>query len=276
MATKICWQCRTEIDQFAAVCPGCRAKVGGRTASGLAKKPFSLVLGCLLGCGGLFLVGVLGTCVAVSWSVGRRRSEQGRAAVVAEQAHEAQLAAWRQLPAKDQLDAAEAFIKQDREIQARAKKYLEDSLKSENVKAPVDKLTTKQESDDMRARLGFITPNQPEYAKAQDLLKQMDDLEKKSAADYAAWEQKAKPVWRKDYAKDLEERFIERRMSTDVSASGKDNTILTIKYVLATKVVAHDLSTSGVIQEAEQKGFKKVRLTDGYEHSWEWDLTKKD
>ena len=56
MATKICFQCRSDVDSLAKICPQCRTKLGDSGANGIAKKPMRpLAIGCM-GCGGLVLL----------------------------------------------------------------------------------------------------------------------------------------------------------------------------------------------------------------------------
>ena len=56
---KICWQCRSECDVLASVCPQCKAKLGNRKASGLASKRMSWLAWTGIGCGGLFLLSII-------------------------------------------------------------------------------------------------------------------------------------------------------------------------------------------------------------------------
>lgn len=58
-ALKICWQCRSECDSFASVCPHCKARLGPRKANGLASRRLGWLAWTGIGCGGLFLLSVL-------------------------------------------------------------------------------------------------------------------------------------------------------------------------------------------------------------------------
>lgn len=139
-------------------------------------------------------------------------------------------------------------------------------------RAPDSKPVTKQEWDNAKARLNSIKETQPQYQKAKALLTEMAVVDKKAAAANAVLLAKARVEARKDFARTLENTFIEKRMNTDVTANGPKNTILHIKWVLATKVTANDLSKSGLLQQAENAGFKKVAFTDGYDREFYWDL----
>lgn len=48
MATKVCYQCRSDVHVLAKVCPNCRAKLGAAGAGGIAKKPTSAAMGCIV------------------------------------------------------------------------------------------------------------------------------------------------------------------------------------------------------------------------------------
>ena len=69
MATKICYQCRSEVDILAKVCPQCRAKLGDLGKGGVAKKPVSFVMGCLAVFFGLVVIGSIGGALSGNKSV---------------------------------------------------------------------------------------------------------------------------------------------------------------------------------------------------------------
>jgi hypothetical protein len=149
------------------------------------------------------------------------------------------------------------------------------SLAGKKTAMPDGKPVMKQEWADAKTRLGSITPEQRAYKRAQAILAAMAANDKRAAAEAAALQAKEKVEGRKRFAKRLEDVLVEKRMNTDVTASGPRNTVLTIKWALASKVTARDLSKSGVIEEAERAGFKKVVFTDGYDSGWKWDLNPK-
>ena len=65
MATKICYQCRSEVDLLAKVCAHCRAKLGGIDGRGVAKKPTSLAVGCIAVFIGIGVIGgIAGTAMS--------------------------------------------------------------------------------------------------------------------------------------------------------------------------------------------------------------------
>lgn len=274
MPTKTCWKCHGEMEASRSTCPHCSAKVGQADARGQARKPTRWVLGCGLALGGLFVAFTVLVVLLAVWG-SKREAQRKQEEDARERRIEAnRVDALKQMPAKEHLAAGEAFLKRWQDNEAAAKKYLDASLKNPDAPAPDVKFITKDEEAAIRTRLGYIGPDQPEYPKAQALLHQMADLDAKSKKEGDAWAEKARVATRKDYAKELEQRFIDQRMDVDVTVSGKDNTVLNLRYVLANKVVANDISESGLIKQARERGFKKVRLSDGYKSSWEWDLTR--
>ena len=148
------------------------------------------------------------------------------------------------------------------------------SLAGKASAIPPGGLITKVEWANARAQLQAIEKGKPEYIRAQALLSAMALKDKKDAEFVAAEEAKAKVSQRKQFAAQLEQTFVESRMNADVTAQGSQNTTLRIKYVLASKVSANDLSKSGIIEKAEAAGFKLLQFTDGYESTWSWKLNQ--
>jgi hypothetical protein len=162
----------------------------------------------------------------------------------------------------------EALLKRGKIVEAQTKALAAGKSSSEAAVQPI----TMVEWADGRSHLNSIPKDVPEYAKAQMLLKAMDDRDKRNAEFMAAENAKAKVQGRKEFASRLEENFIEQRMNVDVTALGPQNTTLRIKYVLASKVTANDLNKSGIIEKAQSAGFKVVQFTDGYDSTWTWKL----
>ena len=71
---------------------------------------------------------------------------------------------------------------------------------------------------------------------------------------------------RKAYAKELEFIFLDKlRMDTTITVSGKDNTIIKIKWILWTRVTVYEFFKDGkIMSQWRSMGFKKYILTDGY------------
>ncbi|MDP2024832.1 hypothetical protein [Sulfuriferula sp.] len=250
-------------------------------------RKFSIVAAALM------TISIIGSTTG-SYSVGKEKAEAARAdakrkdesarALAERQEKEKQrLAAMtpeeREAEAKQKAESAVAPIIQEgkamlkrwreREAWATAK------MAGKNLKEPDSKMVKKQEWADVKAHLSTIKNTQPRYQEAQDLLAAMAVEDKKTAVTNAVFQAAGRVEARKDFAKNLENAFIEKRMNTDVSASGSKNTVLRIKWALASKVSAHDLSKSDVLESAETAGFKKVIFTDGYDFQVYWDLKPK-
>ena len=101
---------------------------------------------------------------------------------------------------------------------------------------------------------------------------------KKKAADLTKVQEPLEIAARKAYATTLEQQFLEQRMDTTVLATGSKSTNLSIKWVLASRVTAHDLANAGLLNQAKHLGFKSVVFFNGFDSElgerWSWDLTK--
>lgn len=139
-----------------------------------------------------------------------------------------------------------------------------------------------------RTSLTSIKKASPQYVDAQTLLAAMSADDKKlsdgrrqladDAKRLAAAQEPLEIAARKEYAKKLEQQFLEQRMDTTVTATGTKATTLSIKWVLASRVSAHDLANAGLVDQAKSLGFKSVVFFNGFESElaerWVWDLTK--
>ncbi len=80
---------------------------------------------------------------------------------------------------------------------------------------------------------------------------------------------------RRAYARFYENTLLDNNMNVDVTATGEAATTLTIKYVFVSKVMAHQLAKDqSVFNAAAAMGFKLFVITNGYDQSFAWDLTK--
>jgi hypothetical protein len=99
-----------------------------------------------------------------------------------------------------------------------------------------------------------------------------------SAAASAAVEKKhdaeAKEVIRQAYAKTFENNMLGQGMNVDVNAIGPLHTTLRVRWVLATKVDAYQITTTNqeLLKELRDLGFKKFVVWNGYDSSWTWTL----
>ena len=80
---------------------------------------------------------------------------------------------------------------------------------------------------------------------------------------------------RKSYARDLEEKLLDEHINATVTTFGEGSTGLRMKWILVSRVTAHDFSKNGdFLERLRNRGFKKFQITDGYDETWTWDLTK--
>jgi hypothetical protein len=78
---------------------------------------------------------------------------------------------------------------------------------------------------------------------------------------------------RKNCAGELERMYLDKGMDVTVSVFGTNATTLKIKWILVSKVTAHQFSQDHeFFQMLREKGFKKFIITDGYNDTWSWTL----
>jgi hypothetical protein len=252
MALQKCHECHREVSSEAKTCPSCGAKV--------RKKTSVLVW---------IIVGLVGFGVLSSMFAGT--SDPPKVATTSPPPARTSVPVPAQkvpLDAGSAIAEGEALLKRSKALDTWSKA----SLAGKSASIPAGGLITKVEWANAGEHLGAIEKGRPEYAQAQALLSVMAAKDKKDAEFVAVEAAKAKIASRKQFAAHLEQSFIESRMNADVTAQGPQNTTLRIKYVLASKVSANDLSKSGVIEKAETAGFKLVQFTDGYNSTWSWKL----
>jgi hypothetical protein len=84
---------------------------------------------------------------------------------------------------------------------------------------------------------------------------------------------------RKRHAKTLEEKFLRNGMDARVTIEGEKSSTLRIKYIGFTRPTMFKLQEEGkvipdIIEQARDRGFRKLIMWDGYDLSWTWDLAK--
>jgi hypothetical protein len=78
---------------------------------------------------------------------------------------------------------------------------------------------------------------------------------------------------RKEFAKQYEYGLLEQGMNVTVTTHGDRATTLKVKWILVSRVTAHEMSKDAeFFQTLRDLGFKKFIITDGYDESWYWDL----
>jgi hypothetical protein len=74
-------------------------------------------------------------------------------------------------------------------------------------------------------------------------------------------------------AKTVENAMLADGYNVDVNAVGPNHTILRIRWIGVSKVMAYQMSQHPEIFEtARTNGFKKLVITDGYDEAWTWTL----
>jgi hypothetical protein len=76
-------------------------------------------------------------------------------------------------------------------------------------------------------------------------------------------------------AKTMENAMLDKGLNVDVTAIGKDHTILRIKWILASKALVHQFTHEpDFFDSCRRAGFRRVEITDGYDESWYWTLSE--
>ena len=275
MGLVACRECKKQISSSAKTCPQCGAKQ--KRTSWVTWSVLALI--------------VLVTIQGVWSSIEKRKADEAKAIADAHALKQRQQAAL-EAAAKLKTDCVTRRAVLLDEFQAQiAKKKFDDAWRGLDAcaratnDADLKKLVDRARIADLRgtaedksqpspnrlASLSALQRDYPQEFTAADGQVQAALTKAQVAKD--ALEQKKKEIEaRRLYAQLLEKQFIERRMNTDVTTSGRENTTLRIKWVLTNKVTANDLQKSGVIEQARAAGFKRVEMTDGYDTTFYWDL----
>jgi len=125
--------------------------------------------------------------------------------------------------------------------------------------------------------IAAIDKGSPLYKQADQTRRAFEEARRKRDAQAAKRrelaEAAAKHLLRIELAKTLENKMLDQGFNVDVSAIGKDQTVLHIKWILVGKALAHNISKQGdFFSNARQVGFKRIEITDGYDETWWWKL----
>jgi hypothetical protein len=78
---------------------------------------------------------------------------------------------------------------------------------------------------------------------------------------------------RRALAATLESRFLDEGMDVTVTTRGKHATTLHMRWILVSRVTAHQFSKNvQMFENLRAKGFKRLEISDGYDESWYWTL----
>ena len=116
--------------------------------------------------------------------------------------------------------------------------------------------------EDAIIALKKITKDYTEYKKVTSYMA----MNKRKFAYQIASEKRRASVLatRENFANRLERAFLEQNMDTTVSVSGENNEILTINYIFAGRVFAHNFNKSSMSQVVKNAGFKEVVFENDY------------
>ncbi|MDR2560889.1 MAG: hypothetical protein LBC63_03855 [Holophagales bacterium] len=80
---------------------------------------------------------------------------------------------------------------------------------------------------------------------------------------------------RKNYAKRLETMYLDKGLDVRVTLQGKNLDILKLRFALAGRVIAHQMSNDTAFHKLNREHkIQKMILTDGYDYETYWDYTK--
>lgn len=117
-----------------------------------------------------------------------------------------------------------------------------------------------------------VKSDDPLAKKAASLALQMINKKKSDDASLASFLYEKSRI---DFAADTEKRFLQKGISVDVRATGNKHTTLIFKYALVSKAFAYQVGTqTDFIPQCKAKGFTLVRMTDGFDESYSWNLSK--
>jgi hypothetical protein len=76
-----------------------------------------------------------------------------------------------------------------------------------------------------------------------------------------------------EYARLYETRLLDNNMNVDVTTSGEVATTLTLKWILVSKVTAHQMEKDeALFSTMRLMGFKRFIITDGYRDTFGWNF----
>lgn len=94
-------------------------------------------------------------------------------------------------------------------------------------------------------------------------LKTKDSLDRRISIDQS----KRESADRKKFEKDFENNLLDNGLNMKVSVSGKENRNIKITYILFNDVWRRKFETEGYLQQLNDRGFKKITLSDGYDYN---------
>ncbi|MBK9579096.1 MAG: hypothetical protein IPO40_18670 [Fibrobacteres bacterium] len=105
------------------------------------------------------------------------------------------------------------------------------------------------------------------YSKAKDIFAQREVKQEKEKEKL---KEELTSTIRQEFASNLRQNYLDNNLDIKVFASGKNNTVLTLKYVLFNDVWSNKMQKGDEIDKIKELGFKKLIMTDGYDWSVYW------
>lgn len=153
------------------------------------------------------------------------------------------------------------------------------------AKQTVDEIQTRYENNAKQLKKYYVTTDQVKESASDTIRlaavaglyknsKQRDERELSKRAYSLA--QNVIQQQRLLYASAMEQVLVKNGMDVNVSAIGKDNDELRLKYALMSKPLVYKFQNEMDLQnQAKQMGFNKIIYTDGYNETWRVDLNSK-
>ncbi|HUR92533.1 MAG TPA: hypothetical protein VMY38_07655 [Gemmatimonadaceae bacterium] len=116
-----------------------------------------------------------------------------------------------------------------------------------------------------------LSPSQTR--RKQALAAQADRESRRIEAEAAVVARRLLADNRRQYAQRLESEYLDQGLDITVTTKGAAATTLRLKWILVSRVTAHQLSKSGPLwANLRSMGFKRLEITDGYDDSWSWTI----
>ena len=179
---------------------------------------------------------------------------------------------WKDDQAKAQKQAEEA--EKDRRIKnIMAELEAERKAKEQDENMAFLALTNIQQTNEIRKHIKkdltiaqrYVDLLSNQHPQKKSLINEVDNERKKRIRE-------SEIESRKDYAKKLERDMLNNGLNVRITTRGQNIETLHVRWVLATRVLAHRLSQEddGLLDGARRLGFKRVILTDGYDYTVSW------
>jgi len=279
MALKPCRECKKQVSTEAATCPHCGVPqpVAPPSPSAASSSGGGAAKGCavLLGAGVLLFV-----VVAISSSINdasERKNRQEAAERAAEQ---------------DSLRALAAISNPDTagiQTLRAAEKWLKNGGRHDRPHPELHRAFISAQLSELTQLASGQRPNIPAataiastidtfYSAAQRTTFRRDTARVNAArrrADREAQEaaRVAAVNARRVYARKLEKTYLDQGLDVTVTTQGGQATTLRIKWILVSRVVAHQFSqNSEVFSTLRTLGFKRLEISDGYDEEWYWTI----